>query len=43
MSSVRPFIAVVDDEACVSKALRRWLRLEGFRVETFASGEAFLD
>ena len=43
MSSVRPLIAVVDDEACVSKALQRLLRLEGHRVETFASGLLFLD
>ena len=43
MSSVRPLIAVVDDEACVSKALQRLLRSEGLRVETFASGPAFLD
>ena len=43
MSSEQPLIAVVDDEACVRKALQRWLRSEGFQVETFASGLAFLD
>ena len=43
MSGVRPLIAVVDDEACVSKALQRLLRAAGFRVEPFASGRAFLD
>ena len=43
MSIARPLIAVVDDEACVSKALKRLLRTEGFRAETFASGAAFLN
>jgi CheY-like chemotaxis protein len=43
MSSVRPLIAVVDDEACVSKAVQRLLRSEGLRVEAFASGPTFLD
>ena len=43
MSVVRPLIAVVDDEACVSKALKRLLRTAGLAVETFASGAAFLN
>ena len=38
-----PLIAVVDDEACVSKALKRMLRTAGLRAETFASGAAFLN
>ena len=38
-----PLIAVVDDEACVSKALKRWLRTAGFRAEAFASGAVFLN
>jgi two-component system, LuxR family, response regulator FixJ len=42
MSIERPLIAVVDDEACVSKALKRLLCAAGHRVETFASGAAFL-
>ena len=37
-----PLIAVVDDEACVSKALKRLLRTAGLRAETFTSGAAFL-
>jgi FixJ family two-component response regulator len=43
MSIERPFIAVVDDEACVSKALKRLLRTAGFGAEAFASGGAFLN
>ena len=43
MSIARPLIAVVDDEACVSKALKRLLRSAGLNVETFASGAAFLN
>jgi FixJ family two-component response regulator len=44
MSIARPpLIAVVDDEACVSKALKRLLRTAGLRAETFASGGAFLN
>ena len=43
MSIARPLIAVVDDEACVSKALKRLLRTAGLRAETFASGAAFLN
>jgi two-component system, LuxR family, response regulator FixJ len=39
----QPFIAVVDDEAPVGKALNRLLRLAGLSVETFSSGAAFLD
>lgn len=39
----RPFIAVVDDEPPVGKALSRLLRSSGLSVETFASGAAFLD
>jgi FixJ family two-component response regulator len=36
-------IAVVDDEESVRKALERLIRSAGFRVETFASGSAFLE
>jgi len=38
-----PLIAVVDDEASVRTMLRRALRLAGYEVATFASGEEFLD
>jgi FixJ family two-component response regulator len=36
------FIAVVDDEESVLKALERLLRAEGFSVATFSSGSDFL-
>jgi FixJ family two-component response regulator len=36
-------VAVVDDDASVREALRGLLRSAGFRVETFASAEDFLD
>jgi FixJ family two-component response regulator len=36
------FIAVVDDEVPVRTALRRILRLAGYAVEAFDSGDAFL-
>jgi FixJ family two-component response regulator len=36
-------IAIVDDEEPVRKALCRLLRLAGLTVETFESGQAFLD
>jgi len=41
--SVRPCIAVVDDEASVRTALGRLLRLAHYDVQTFASGEEFID
>jgi FixJ family two-component response regulator len=37
------FIAVVDDETEICKALRRLLRSVGFDVETFTSGQQFLE
>ena len=37
-----PFIAVIDDEVAVRKALRRLLRSAGMAVETFSSGAEFL-
>lgn len=36
-------IAVVDDDPSVRKALARLLSVFGYRVELFASAEAFLD
>ena len=38
-----PFIAVVDDEEPIRKALKRLLRAAGLEAEGYASGQAFLD
>jgi FixJ family two-component response regulator len=38
----RSRIAIVDDDRSMCTALQRLLRLAGFDVETFPSGEAFL-
>jgi len=38
----RPFIAVVDDDPSVRKAVQRLLRTAQMDAETYASGEAFL-
>ena len=35
-------IAIVDDQPSVCRALARLLRLNGFAVDTYASGEGFL-
>jgi FixJ family two-component response regulator len=40
---IRRFIAVVDDEPAVCKALERLLRAAKFEVSTFCSGTAFLE
>jgi FixJ family two-component response regulator len=42
VSEVRRFIAVVDDEPAVCKALERLLRSANFDVATFSTGTAFL-
>jgi FixJ family two-component response regulator len=42
VSETRAFVAVVDDEPAVLKALGRLLRSAKFEVETFDSGAAFL-
>ena len=38
-----PYIAIVDDEEPVRKALKRLLRASGLEAEAFASGREFLD
>ena len=40
--SESPLVVVVDDDAAVRSALQFTLELEGFRVETWDSGEALL-
>jgi FixJ family two-component response regulator len=42
MENRRSFVAVVDDEESVRKALIRLLRAANMDAESFASGEAFL-
>ena len=43
VTKARLFIAVVDDEEPVRKALMRLMRSVGLSVETFGSGAAFLE
>jgi len=43
MEKSRPCVAVVDDEESVRRALVRLLRASHLEVESFASGEAFLN
>src|SRR5215831_19398039 len=42
MSGTSPWIAVVDDDPSVLKALRRLLRTHAFHPKTFASAREFL-
>lgn len=42
MTEPRPWIAVVDDDPAVLKALSRLLRSHGFRAQSFGSGREFL-
>jgi FixJ family two-component response regulator len=39
----KPFIAIVDDDESVGRALKRLVRSLGMKAETYASGEDFLD
>jgi two-component system, LuxR family, response regulator FixJ len=43
MTAAGLVIAVIDDEASVRRSLDRLLRAYGFRVQTFASGDEFLE
>ncbi|HYR37466.1 MAG TPA: response regulator [Burkholderiales bacterium] len=38
-----PYVAIVDDEEPVRKALKRLLRASGLDAETYASGKDFLE
>jgi FixJ family two-component response regulator len=42
MAETPPWIAVVDDDPAVLRALSRLLRSRAFRVQTFESGQDFL-
>jgi FixJ family two-component response regulator len=43
MPSTVPYVAIVDDEEPVRKALKRLLRASGLEAESYASGKEFLD
>jgi FixJ family two-component response regulator len=43
MSDVRPIVFVVDDDVSVRESLELLIRCEGWRPETFASAQEFLD
>src|ERR1700692_2403412 len=43
MSQVKPFVAVVDDDVSVSRAIKRLLRSTGLAADTFKTGNDFLD
>ncbi|KJK23049.1 histidine kinase [Burkholderiaceae bacterium 16] len=43
MSKVKPFVAVVDDDESVRRAIKRLLRSIGLSSETFKAGDEFLD
>jgi FixJ family two-component response regulator len=43
MSKVKPFVAVVDDDESVSRAIKRLLRSTGLASDTFKTGDDFLD
>ena len=42
MAGVASWVAIVDDDSSVLKALARLLRTRGFRAKTFLSAQAFL-
>jgi len=43
MSKAKPFVAVVDDDESVSRAIKRLLRSTGLASDTFKTGNDFLD
>ena len=43
MRATVPYVAIVDDEEPVRKALKRLLRASGLEAETYASGKDFLE
>ena len=43
MTELQPIIAIVDDDPATREGLSSLLRSAGWRTETFASGEEFLD
>jgi FixJ family two-component response regulator len=43
MPEASPWIAIVDDDPSVLKALQRTLRVRAFQSKTFSSAQDFLD
>jgi FixJ family two-component response regulator len=43
MPAPSPIIAIIDDDESVRRALRRFIDLLGFNVETFSTAEEFLE
>jgi FixJ family two-component response regulator len=43
MSQVKPFVAVVDDDDSLCRAIKRLLRSTGLASDTFKTGDDFLD
>lgn len=43
MEKLHPYVAVVDDDESVSRAIKRLLRSMGITAETFPNGDTFLD
>jgi FixJ family two-component response regulator len=43
MAATVPYVAIVDDEEPVRKALKRLLRASGLEAETYAGGKDFLE
>ena len=43
MSKSKPFIAIVDDDESVCRAIKRLVRSLGMEAKTFTSGQEFLD
>ena len=43
MANYLPWVAVIDDEDAIRRALQRLMRSVGIEVKTYASGMAFID
>ncbi|WP_206997089.1 response regulator transcription factor [Trinickia mobilis] len=43
MGNLKPFVAVVDDDDSVGRAIKRLLSSVGIGADTFSSGDDFLD
>jgi FixJ family two-component response regulator len=43
MNTVKPMIAIVDDDESVCRALKRLVRSLGMEADTFLSGQEFID